>query len=290
MCIPLGLRALPRTEPQHTRSLDLPGQVLAVIALGSLTFALIQGGGGWTRAQVLGAGTAALLAGAAFIVVEQRSASPMVPLQLFSRPSFTVGAIAGASVHFGVWATVFILSLLFQEIRHYSAFATGLALVPMGLVGAPIAFLSGRLTARVGPRLPMTFGLFTAGAGGAVLAFSHASSPYAVLGIGIATLSLGISLALPATVALVTTVVPLEETGVASGVINASRQTGGVIGVAVVGGIVSTRGYTSGAHVAFLVIAAAYAFAALLAAIWVRALPSSAVERATTMAEEIATV
>src|SRR5262249_13920542 len=146
----------------------------------------------------------AIVCGVAFVKVERRRAQPMVPLQLFRRPAFMVGNVAGAVIHFGGWGTLLVLTLSFQDIRGWSAFQTGLAMLPMGAIGGPIAVLAGRAIARRGARGPMLAGLVISAAAAAFLATTDSSTPYVLLAVGMAGLTTGMGLSLPAAVSVVT--------------------------------------------------------------------------------------
>ncbi len=163
-----------------------------------------------------------------------------------------------------------MISLYFQRVRGYSALQTGLALLPEGLFVAVASALSGRLTGRLGPRRPMLIGLLTGTAGFAALAAAGRATGYALLVAPLVAAGFGMALTMPAATAAMIEAAPAERVGVASGVLNAARQTGGAIGVALLGTLVAGSGLVPGLHVAMAVSASAFLSAALVTAMAVR--------------------
>jgi MFS transporter, DHA2 family, methylenomycin A resistance protein len=135
--------------------------------------------------------------------------------------------------------------------------------------------VSGRLTARFGPRLPMIAGLALAAAGAAVIATVSASSPLGVLVAGSVILGL-CSLAMPAMTSVVVGAAGRQHAGVASGVLNAARQAGGALGVALLGSLLTGTG--QGQHALAMQVPLSVAAASLLAAVglaWLATRPGS---------------
>jgi MFS transporter, DHA2 family, methylenomycin A resistance protein len=144
-----------------------------------------------------------------------------------------------------VYGSLLCLSLFLQQSRHEPVLATGLLLVPMSLVVGAGSLASGRLTARLGPRPPMLAGLALAAAGAAVLATTGTGTPLAVIIGGSVLLGL-VSLAMPAMTAVVVGAAGPEHAGVASGILNAARQSGGALGVALLGSLLGGAGSSPG--------------------------------------------
>jgi DHA2 family methylenomycin A resistance protein-like MFS transporter len=249
--LPVGLAALAavaaaRDAPRHpARRLDVPGQLLAAFALAALTVALIE--------HVLAGFAIAALGAVAFVVVERRSAAPVLPPDLVRAPGFARGTVIGLLINLGFYGQLFVVNLLFQEQRGLSALQAGLAIVPEGVCVSVGSLVSGRLTARaVGPRPTLLLGLSLATAGLAGLAAVGAQAPYLLLVLPLAATGLGMSLTMPAATTAVVEAAPANRAGTASGVINAARQVGGVIGVALLGGLTGS---------AFALAAVAFALA-----------------------------
>ena len=228
------------------RELDPAGQLLAVLTLGTLTAGLTRAGDAgwadpWTAAGVVAAGAGAV----AFVAVERRreraGRSPMLPVTMFRDRTFSGALFAGLVVNFGIAGALFLLSLFFQQARGWSSLTAGLAFLPMTLPTALNPVVTGRIVARIGPRCPAALGMVLIAAGAAVQAGATGGSRAAVV-VGLGALVLvgyGISFALPALVAGLMATVPAERAGIASGALNAARQTGAVLGVAVLGGVLS---------------------------------------------------
>ena len=248
MNLPIAVGALlaaprfaPATRPRP-RAVDLGGQMLAVAGLGALTVALVEAGRlGWTAPLVLAGFAVSAAAWAGFAVVEHHGTDPMLPLRLFARRGFRTGAVVGLLINLGFYGQLFVMSLYFQDVRGYSALRTGLALLPEAALLTVAAAASGRLMARSGPRVPMLAGLLLGGAGliGLVAAGTH--TPYLVLVLPMIAAGSGMALTMPAATSAVMESAPADRGGVASGVVNAARQAGGVLGVAILGSLVSAR-------------------------------------------------
>jgi MFS transporter, DHA2 family, methylenomycin A resistance protein len=249
---------------------DPLGQVTGVLALGLLTFGLIEGGDvAWSSPLAILPLLLFPLALAAFVAVERRSAGPMLPLGLFRRRTFSGSSFVGLAINLGFYGQLFVISLYFQHVRGYSALRTGLALLPMGVFVALAAVLSGKLTGRLGARPPMLLGLTAAALGffGQIVAGAHTS--YAILVAPLIAVGFGMAMTMPAATAAIIESAPPERAGIASGVLNASRQAGGAIGVALLGALVESGSFVPGLHLAMAVAGAVFLCAAGVAALTV---------------------
>ncbi len=170
----VALRVVRESRNPEGRHLDLPGQALAIIGLGTLTYALIEANHyGWTSALILGLFATAAIATGLFIWVELRSSSPMLDLSFFRNRTFAAAATVAGLVSFGMFGVFFFLTLFLQNVQGYSAFQMGLRSLPMTgaiIFTAPIA---GNLAGRIGPRIPMTVGLAIVGVGHAAHGTDH---------------------------------------------------------------------------------------------------------------------
>lgn len=264
-----------RETPRITgRGLDLAGQATGILALGSLTYALIEGGGsGWGSAPVIAAFAVSAVGAAAFVAVERRAEHPMLPLGLFENPTFSAGTLAGMALTFGVYGQLFLLSLYFGDVLGYPASATGLAFLPLAFVTFGASVLSGRLVARVGLRVPLVAGLLIAGLGSSLLVLAGEGTPYALVLPNLLLVGFGGGLILPPATAAVVSSAPAERAGIASAVVNSSRQASGVLGVALLGALVaggSNTSFVAGLHLAGFVCAAVFLAGAVLSLAYVR--------------------
>ncbi|MFI1092350.1 MFS transporter [Streptomyces sp. NPDC020917] len=269
----VALLLLSRTarSPRRPAPFDLAGQVSAVTALGALTFAAIEAGErGFAAPPVWAAGILTVAAAAVFVRAEARGAHPMVPLGLLRRRTVVISCSAGFAFMAGFYGTVFLFSLYLQQQRGLSALATGVAFVPMTVLSAFVNPVSARAAERLGPRVPIAFGLFLMAAGLVTLAVVPAGTPTWALALLMLPVGLGGPLAMPTTTALLVNSVPPHLTGTASGVFNTSRQLGGALAVAVFGALIGGRAHMlTGLHVS-LVISAVVVCAAATAACFLR--------------------
>jgi DHA2 family methylenomycin A resistance protein-like MFS transporter len=210
-----------------------------------------------------------VLAGVAFVTAERRQAAPMLPLGLFRSREFSAATAVGLLFNLCMYGTLICLSLFLQQARHESALATGLLILPFSIAVGAGSLVSGPLTARTGPRLPMTAGLAIAAGGAALLATGGPGTPLWVLVAGSVVLGL-CSLAMPAMTAVVVGSAGREHAGVASGILNAARQSGGALGVAILGSLLAGSARVMTLHVPLAVAAVGYVIATVLTATAIR--------------------
>ncbi|KAB2370682.1 MFS transporter [Actinomadura montaniterrae] len=261
---------------------DVPGQVSGAVALLSLTAAMVRAGrAGWGDPLVVGGFALFAAATAVFAVTETRVRAPMLPPSLFRSRELTVATAVGGLMNLGFYGQLFVLTLYFQQVRGYTPLQTGLALLPQTGVIAFGSWLGGRVTARGGPRLPMVAGMAAGAAGFLALTIATRSIPYVALVVPMMATGFGISFTMPAATAAVVEGAPPGRTGIAAGTLNAARQVGGAVGIALLGAFVAggASHFTAGLRTAMLVAAAAYALGALLALLVPRGVRGGAEER-----------
>ena len=256
------------TDPQGRR-LDARGVSLGVLTLVATTFAFIQGGrsGAGSPAVIAAAILAVVLLGAFLITERTRGDDAMLPLPLFRRPDFSVANGAAGTMNLGTLGTLFVLTLFLQSVQHHSPLVAGLWIVPLFLPLAVIAPLAGRLTSRIGSRLPVAIGLAVAAVGLALLVTANPSSSFLVMLPEFLLWGIGLGVLTPAVVAAAIAAVPGERAGLASAINNTSRQAGGAIGIAVAGAVAGqpgSSGFVSGFHAVAIGSACLYAIAAVL--------------------------
>ncbi|VWB20714.1 MFS transporter [Burkholderia lata] len=235
--------AAPTATSRSIRALDLRGQFIAIAMLTALTGAVIEWRPlGFTHPVVAGGFALAALAALAFVAVEARTATPMLPLSLFRHRTFSAAVLFGICVNLTYYGTVFVLALYLQRARGESALQAGLAFLPLtgGFLLSNLA--SGRVVARHGPRAPMLAGALVAALGYGSLHFIDASTPLAALLVPFLLIPTGMGFAVPAmTTAVLASVAP-ERAGIASAVLNTARQAGGAMGVAAFGALAGGGG------------------------------------------------
>jgi DHA2 family methylenomycin A resistance protein-like MFS transporter len=273
--LPIGLvgiwltwRYATETARLAARTLDIPGQITAVLALGSLAAAMIEGGErGWSDPFVLAGFAGFALLAALFLVIEFRSRAPMLPLGLFSKPAFSAMSLTGLLVNIGCYGLIFVFSLYFQRLNDLSPLWTGLAFAPMMAAVLATNLIAVKATAAIGARLTIATGLGITAASCLALLGLREGTPYVALCAQLIGLGGGFGLLVPPMTSTLLVCVTKEYSGVASGVLNAMRQTGSAIGVALFGSLLSgTGGFIAGVRVA-LVIAAALALCAIVVAL-----------------------
>jgi MFS transporter, DHA2 family, methylenomycin A resistance protein len=236
--IVLARRTVPESADPRGRGIDVAGQALAVVTLAALVFAIIEGQRrGWGSPSIVGAFVAAAVSLAAFVRVELRAPNPMLDLRYFRNAGFRGANAASGLMNLGMLGWLFTFSLFLQRTQGHSPIATGLRLVPAFLPLALLAPLGGRFTGAAGPRIPAAAGLGLAGVAVMTLAGAGPDTGYGSMWIPFALAGLGLAAATPALVSAATAAVPKERAGIAAGVNNAARQTGGAVGVALIGGI-----------------------------------------------------
>jgi len=238
----LALKVIARNGASGKQRLDIPGQVLAVIALGTFAFGFIEGSRwGWTTLPVIGCLVAAVLSAIGFVVVELKSRSPLLPLALFRTVQFSAACVIAACMTFGMYAALFLLPLYLQAGRGASAFMAGLEMMPMPLAFVLVAQVSGFIAVRFGARLAMTAGMAAMGLGQLALAFVSADT--SLIWIELACVIIGIGLGLNTGPALTVAVssASKDHAGAASGIVNTARIVGATLGVAVLGALFASR-------------------------------------------------
>ncbi|MER6628973.1 MFS transporter [Streptomyces sp. NPDC000987] len=237
----LAARVLPEFAGR-TRRVDLPGQTLSVLGFGALVYALVEGPArGWTDPRVLTLAAVAAAALSAFVAVELRTAEPMLDLRFFRDPVLSGAAVSGFMISFGMFGASFFLPLLMQDVMGWTPSGAGLAGLPMTAMIAVAAPLSAAFTARLGPRIPLVTGLTLCATALAGLSFygEHARYPeylWVLLAMGI-----GMGMSFTPVSVMVMKRVPLAQAGMASATLNMLREIGGVVGVAALGAVLSSR-------------------------------------------------
>jgi MFS transporter, DHA2 family, methylenomycin A resistance protein len=240
------LRRYVAESPKHPgRRTDVRGLLLGAATLAGLTAAFITAGQQGWLAPLPGALLAAgLIAGAFFLNTERSQPHPLLPLALFRSRNLSGATAVGLIFNLVLYGSLLCLSVYLQQERHEPVLATGLLLLPMSLVVGAGSLASGPLTARFGPRPPMIAGLTLAAAGAALLATARTGTTVIIVGSVLLGL---VSLAMPAMTAAVVGAVSPEHAGVASGILNTARQSGGALGVALLGSLLgSARGQGPG--------------------------------------------
>ena len=268
--------------PTHSSGSDLAGQTLAILTLFCVTGAVIEAGDlGWSSPVVWAAGALAAAGFCGFIRLEHRGSQPMLPLGFFRHPTFAAVTLVGFLLNLTLYGAVFVLGLYLQQVAHWSPLHSGVALLPFAVAIFAANVAAGRLAAIATPRAIMTGGLAVAGFGIWLLRDLNPTTPYGAMLPGLVLLPLGIGFAVPLMTSSLLATVPRPRAGVAAGVLNAVRQAGGAIGVALFGMLLarSASGVACDFVAGTLMLGVAAAVAACCNGTGRSALPSGAARR-----------
>ncbi len=241
----LTLRVVPALRGKDpSRSFDIAGQLLAIVALTAFIGAVIECNAlGLGSALVQGALLVALAAAALFVRSQRRSAAPMLPLGLFRDAGFSGAVLFGVLVNFAYYGVIFVLSFYLQKVRGFSVMHAGLVFLPLTGTFIFSNIASGRMQARLGSRSPMIIGGLVGAAGYSLLGVfgvTHDASFLEMLP-GLALIPAGMGLAVPAMTTSILSAVDRSQAGTASAVLNTARQVGGAMGVAIFGAMHDIR-------------------------------------------------
>jgi len=264
----LSWRYATETAQNRRREIDLPGQIAAIGALGCLAGAIIEAGVlGWSNGFVVAGFAIAVALVALFVMQERRSPHPMLPLSFFAQPVFTFTALVGLMVNIAFYGLIFVFSLYFQRINHVSPLATGLAFVPMLGMVLPANLIASRLAERLGAPAVIAAGAVLSALGCLMLLGTGAGTSYVKMMVQLMVIGGGLGLLVPPLTSALLGSVDRSRSGIAAGVLNATRQTGSVLGVALFGSLLGQQGaFMSGAHLALMISAGLLLIAATV--IW----------------------
>jgi DHA2 family methylenomycin A resistance protein-like MFS transporter len=273
--LPIGLAGLwltwtyaSDTPRSSQREIDLSGQLAAIAALGCLAGALIEGGSlGWGHPAVIAGFVASAILAVLFVLQERRAAQPMLPLSLFGNRAFALTSLVGLLVNIAFYGLIFVFSLYFQHVNGMSPFMTGLAFVPMMGAVLPVNLVAARVAERIGAPMTIAAGAATAAAGCLALLVIQPGTSYWSTCAQLIVIGAGLGLLVPPLTSTLLGSVEKSRSGIAAGTLNATRQTGSVLGVALFGSLIGQSGaFIAGAH-ASLMISACLLLAAA-AAVW----------------------
>jgi predicted MFS family arabinose efflux permease len=278
------------------RRVDVPGQIALIGGLFLLVLALLRGNGdGWGSTGIVAALAGACVLLLAFVVIEQRSREPMLPLALFGQRRFAGSQIAVFAISSSFFAVFLYTTLYLQTVLGLSPIQTGLVYLP----GTFLVFLVSGMTAQVGARFSAakiaSFGLALIGAGLAVMLVIGVGSSWTAILPGLLLASVGTGLFNPTGSALALNALPDEQSGLAAGANDTFRQAGVAVGIAALGTLVpagaalggNVQAYVNGLHHA-LIVSAVLALAGALGTAWLLVPDSAALSAETEAVSETA--
>jgi EmrB/QacA subfamily drug resistance transporter len=239
----IGIPAITESRDETaTRRLDIPGLVTSAVALFTLVYALIEGHDkGWTSGLIMAAFGVAAVSAAAFLLIESRTENPMVATRLFRSRVFGGGTAVMMLWSFGILGIYFFTSIYLQTILGFSPTKAGLAFVPMAVCLAVFASLAPRVAPRLGTHRTVGLGMAVMAAGLYLVARLGGGATFASLMPGFLMFGAGAGLMnVPLTNAVLHSMPP-ERSGIASALLNASRELAGLLGITVIGAVLRSR-------------------------------------------------
>jgi DHA2 family methylenomycin A resistance protein-like MFS transporter len=264
----LARATVPET-PRHRVPLDWAGQAAAAAALALLTAGLIRGGSaGWTEPGTLGLLAGGAAAGAAFWLIEGRSRHPMLPPAFLRQRVRTAAVLSAGLMGFIFYGTLFVMSLYFQEFRGHSAGFAGVELLPLTVSSTVGPLLLYRpLSRRYGHAAMLLAGFTGSATGTATLGTVGLHTPYPVALAGLLLTGGSSTIAFSALTSLLLSATPADQSGLAAGLQNTTRQAGALIAVSILGAVLNTARPASLMPAAFVIVGAASLAGILLAAL-----------------------
>jgi DHA2 family methylenomycin A resistance protein-like MFS transporter len=262
--LPIGLIGLwltwqfaSETPASPQQRIDLPGQIAAIGALGLLAAALIEAGAlGWSNSWIITGFVLSAASTICFVLRERNAARPMLPLALFKSRDFALMSLVGLLVNIAFYGLIFVFSLYFQGVNGWSPLATGLAFVPMMAAVMPVNLIAARVAERVGAPATIAAGAGMAGLGCFALLGIEPGTSYGAICGQLIVIGAGLGLLVPPMTSTLLGSVEKSCSGVAAGVLNATRQTGSVLGVAIFGCLIGqSAAFVIGAREALLISA-----------------------------------
>jgi EmrB/QacA subfamily drug resistance transporter len=246
--VPVGILAIvasfvliPESKDESAEQrVDLPGLLTSGIGLFALTYGLIEANTyGWTSGRIVGSFVVAAVMLIAFVLLEMRQRLPMLDLSLFRNGTFAGANLAVLLVALAMFGVFFFVSLYMQGILGYSAVQAGAAFLPMTVLIILVAPISGKTSDRVGSRWLMTSGMLLVAM--QLLSFSRLDvhSTFWNLLPGLLVGGVGMALVMTPSAAAAVRALPVDKSGVGSAVLNAFRQVGGSMGIALMGAIMA---------------------------------------------------
>src|SRR5689334_17499042 len=268
--IPVGLAAIsltallvPDSKAAKGRKADPLGQVLVIVMLASLAYAIIQGpADGWFSPGIAGFFLLSLAALGLLLRYEPRRAEPLIDFRFFRSVPFAGANLSAVCAIAAMAGFLFLSTLYLQDVRGLSALQAGLAILPMPVVMALCAPLAGRMVARRGPRIPLVIAGAALTISSAALSRLTGTTEHAYLIVTYALFGIGAGMVSPAITNGVMAGVPKTQAGMASGMNSSSRQLGQSLGVAIVGSVLAASirgsmqdGFVRAAHAGWWILA-----------------------------------
>ena len=251
VAIALAARFVPESRAPKPRRLDPFGQVLVVVLLASLIYAIIEGPGrGWSSPEILGLFALCVVDLVVLLAYERKRAEPLIDVRFFHSAPFSGATVIAVTAFICLAGFLFVNTLYLQDARGYSALVAGLCTLPMAGMVAIFAPISGRIVASRGPRIPLVISGVLLTVSALVMSLFTVTTPVIILLLGYAVFGLGFGIVNAPITNSAVSGMPRSQAGVAAAFASTSRQLGSSLGVAVIGATVASRLHGS-AHAGF---------------------------------------
>ncbi|KOG52620.1 MFS transporter [Streptomyces virginiae] len=245
--LPIGLAALALTlrhiqesRAARPRRPDPLGQVLVIALLGSLTYGIIEApAAGWRSPLIMGCAVVAVASFVGLLIHEPRCKEPLIDLRFFRSAPFSGATVIAISAFAGLAGFLFLNTLYLQDVRGLSALHAGLYMLPMAGLTVLFAPLAGRLVGSRGPRICLLIAGVSMAASGLLFALFEAETSNPLLFTGYMLFGLGFGMVNAPITNTAVSGMPRSQAGVAAAIASTSRQTGGTLGVAVIGSVLA---------------------------------------------------
>ena len=224
-----------------SKKVDILGTLLLMISIFCLVFPLLKGNDyGWQSKTIVSLFCICILSIIAFLFVEVKTKEPMLPLNLFKESTFTASCILFMSAGFATASPLLLLNFYLEQIFSYSPLKSGLILMTLSLAGTISIPLGSVLVKKIGSRIVNFLGIFIVGVGTVLLSHIDINTSVTSMRITLAFMGIGFGFSIQA-IASSIKYLPVEKTGMASGIINAARQIGMCVGIAVLVSILNSN-------------------------------------------------
>ncbi len=238
----ITMTRIAESRDPHTRRVDVIGFISFSLSLFALVLGLIRGNDdGWGSSKIIGLFIAAAVLLLIFFVNEARSKDPMLPLSLFRKPAVVGVSFVAFCMSASIFAMFLYLTFYLQDALGNGPLGAGVRYLPLTLLSFFVAYGAGQLTVRMQSRYLLGGGMLLIAIGLFLMSHTHANSGWTVLLPGFIVCGAGIGMVNPVLASASISVVPPQESGMASGTNNTFRQVGIATGIAVLGAIFQSQ-------------------------------------------------
>lgn len=239
LAIALTFRFVAESKDPADRTLDGPGQILFIIAIGALAYGLIEAPhAGWTSPLILALFAVAVAVGTTFVAVERRRRDPMMDVTLFKDRTYATAIITIFVQFFAVYGMLLVITQYLQNVEGYSPAVAGPIILPFSLAVILLSPVAGWAVGKFGTKRPILLGIASIFTSLLVLIGGVGSSVVFVL-IGLGLMGIGGAFALTPVTNVAMSSVPEDRAGMASGIMSAQRAIGSTVGFAVLGSLLA---------------------------------------------------